>query len=178
MQYLRSSALTVLSAVVLVGIASCDVSIPEHARNTATVSDPHFTRALDTITSRSGTVLVCVSYWNGWQAIVRGQDRRNYKAHIWNGDKFQEAGDSPLIKASLTEDVYDHLEPLGAAYQTAHLDYSQVLGTNKDWKLMSKTLNVLPVPSRMAIKLHGRVRPLWVLTLSNVAARRKRSLAC
>lgn len=53
--------------------------------------------------------------------------------------------------------------PLDSAYRAASLDYSQVLDTKKDWKMINKPLHVLPVPSLMAIKIKGTVRPLWVL---------------
>jgi len=81
----------------------------------------------------------------------------------WKGSGFEELKSSPLLKSSLPAEVYDHLEPLGNIYQTASLDYAQVLDSNKSRRMMNKTFLELPVPSLMAIKLKGRVRPIWLL---------------
>ena len=149
----HNGILVLLLVAIAAGIIGCETSNPEHARNTATVSDPRFVKGLDHIASRPGQVLVCVSYWNGWQAIARSRDGRNYEAYTWSEHGFRRTEGSPLIRASLAEEVYDHLVPLDSAYRAASLDYSQVLDTKKDWKMINKTLHVLPVPSLMAIKI-------------------------
>ncbi len=159
----HNAILILLLIIAATGIIGCETSNPEQAWNTATVSDPRFVQALDEISSRPGQVLVCVSYWNGWQAISRSRGGGNYESYTWGEHGFRRTDDSPLIRASLAEEVYDYLLPLDSAYHAASLDYSQVLDTKKNWKMINKILYVLPVPSLMAIKIEDAVRPLWVL---------------
>jgi hypothetical protein len=155
--------LCVVFTMAILSVAGCEMSNQAKASKTSTVSNSAFGKGLDAIVADTGATLVLVSYWNGWQAILRDSQSGKYLAYRWDGSSFTRLSRSALVRKDLCREVYDHLEPLEQNHRLASVDYSQALESTKSRRRMSKMFYSFPMPCLVGISQDGRVRPIWVL---------------
>jgi len=153
-----------LLAVSLLGLAmlGCETSSVRDAGRVPSVSDSAFVRGLDALTNSQEGTLVSVSYWNGWQAVFENRSSGTCSAYIWNGVAFNKLQDSVIARGDICS-IFSQFEPLDRNYRFASIEYLRAFEATRSWTRADSLVFYFPVPSLLAIRQGGHVRPIWIL---------------